>query len=67
VREVRVPLVVATRMCATTPADQLGLKERGRIAVGTMADLVVLSPELRVHATYIAGQLWRNTADAADV
>jgi N-acetylglucosamine-6-phosphate deacetylase len=67
VHGVGVPLVAAVLMCATTPAQQLGLTDRGHLAIGAVADLAVLGPELTVHATYVAGQLWRNTADRADV
>jgi N-acetylglucosamine-6-phosphate deacetylase len=61
-------LVDAARMCATTPADQLGLNGLGRIAVGAGADLAVLDSGLRIHSTYIAGRRWtRNTAAPGDV
>lgn len=42
----------------TTPADLLGLSaQRGRIAPGLIADLVLLSPALEVVATITAGQI----------
>jgi len=40
----------------TTPAKALGLaRDRGRIAPGYVADLVLLTPDLRVQATMVAG------------
>ena len=53
---VRLPLVEAARLCATTPASELGLPETGSIRPGGMADLVVLAPGLRVRQTYIGGE-----------
>jgi N-acetylglucosamine-6-phosphate deacetylase len=47
-------------MCSTTPADQLGAVDRGRIEVGAIADLAVLDSELRVCETYLRGEPWRN-------
>jgi N-acetylglucosamine-6-phosphate deacetylase len=44
------------RMCATTPAEALGLRNCGSIAPGHVADLVVLDAGLRVRQTYVAGQ-----------
>lgn len=35
----------AVRKCTTEPADRLGIRERGRIAVGAFADLVAFDPE----------------------
>jgi N-acetylglucosamine-6-phosphate deacetylase len=49
------PLVDAARMCATTPADALGLVRQGRIAPGTLADLVVLDRDLEVLETWVGG------------
>ncbi|MGQ0732920.1 MAG: N-acetylglucosamine-6-phosphate deacetylase [Acidobacteriota bacterium] len=57
----------ATRLCATTPADQLGRADIGRLAVGAAADLVVLDRHLHVVTTYLAGQAWRNPAAARAV
>ena len=54
-------LVDAARMCATSPAEQMGLTDTGQIAVGKTADLVVLDSALRVRQTYLRGRLWRNT------
>jgi N-acetylglucosamine-6-phosphate deacetylase len=51
----KLPLMEIARMCATTPAERLGLAGRGAIAAGQVADLVVLTRELRVHQTYLAG------------
>ena len=43
------------RMCATTPAEAMGLRNAGSIAPGHVADLVVLDADFRVRQTYIAG------------
>jgi N-acetylglucosamine-6-phosphate deacetylase len=43
------------RMCATTPAEALGLRNSGSIAPGHIADLVVLDAEFRVKQTYVGG------------
>ncbi len=61
--EVGLSVVEAARLCATSPARQLGLTDTGRVAVGATADLVVLDGKFRVMQTYVAGQLWRNPAE----
>lgn len=48
VREAGVPLAEAVRLAATTPAAVLGLADRGAIAPGLRADLVLLDEDLRV-------------------
>ena len=48
-------LVDAATICASTPARALGLKETGVIAPGAVADLAVLTRELRVVRTFIGG------------
>ncbi|HXG86804.1 MAG TPA: N-acetylglucosamine-6-phosphate deacetylase [Vicinamibacterales bacterium] len=67
VQQVGVSLVDAAVMCATTPARQLGLSDRGRLAVDSAADLVILTRDLRVRDTYLEGHLWRNTVAPLDV
>ncbi len=57
VRVVSLSLSDASRMCSTTPAEELGLADLGAIATGKAADLVVLGPDLRVRHTYLAGEL----------
>ncbi len=47
----------AFRMASTWPADLLGRSDLGRIAVGASADLLRLSPDLRVKATWLAGEM----------
>ncbi|MCC7125922.1 MAG: amidohydrolase family protein, partial [Acidobacteria bacterium] len=56
VHEVRVPLATAARLCATTPANQLGLTRQGRLAVGMLADVVAIDADGRVRHTWIAGE-----------
>ncbi len=48
----------AIRMATLNPASVIGVADRkGRIAPGYDADLVVLSPELNVEMTFIAGEM----------
>jgi N-acetylglucosamine-6-phosphate deacetylase len=49
-------IVEAATMCATTPARELGLTGFGVIAVGAIADLVVLDRGFRVVRTLIGGE-----------
>ena len=56
VNEVKLSLPDASRMCSTTPAEELGLADYGAIAVGKTADLVVLTRDLRVGHTYLEGE-----------
>jgi N-acetylglucosamine-6-phosphate deacetylase len=53
---VGVPLEEALRMASTYPARVLGDRERGRIAPGMRADLVLLDDALQVRATWIGGE-----------
>jgi N-acetylglucosamine-6-phosphate deacetylase len=53
---VGIPLEEALAMASTRPAEVLGERERGRIAPGMHADLVLLDEALRVRATWIAGK-----------
>jgi N-acetylglucosamine-6-phosphate deacetylase len=43
------------RMCATTPAEALGLRDTGAIVPGNSADLVVFDADFRVRQTYLGG------------
>ena len=51
-----VPLQKAVRMASETPAEILGLSEKGRIRPGADADLVVLDREGFVEETILAGE-----------
>ena len=53
-----VSLVDAVRMAATTPARALGLNDRGALAPGRRADLVVLDDDLRV-SRVMRGGAWQ--------
>ena len=54
-----VPDAIAT--VTSTPADLLGLADRGRLHVGCRADVTVLDRDLRVVATIVGGEVaWRS-------
>jgi N-acetylglucosamine-6-phosphate deacetylase len=55
--DLKLSLSDASRLCSTTAAEELGLAEYGSIAIGKTADLVVLTRDLRVLQTYVAGEL----------
>jgi N-acetylglucosamine-6-phosphate deacetylase len=50
-----VPVEVAVRAATQNPADMIGLADRGRLAPGHRADLIVLDAALQVTATLQAG------------
>jgi N-acetylglucosamine-6-phosphate deacetylase len=56
VTKVGVPLHEAIAMATDTPAFVIGLANKGRLQIGNDADLVVISPELEVVRTFIAGE-----------
>jgi len=49
--------IEASHLCATSPARQLGLADRGRLAIGQRADIAILDRELRVVKTFVGGIL----------
>ena len=49
-------LVEAALLCSTTPARELGLIGQGVIAPGSLADLAILTPGLRVVQTWVGGR-----------
>ena len=55
VHDVEVPLHEAIAMATISPVDAIGLNTKGRIETGADADFVVLSPDLKVLKTFVAG------------
>lgn len=51
-----VPAKEAARHVSTYPADYLGETERGRLQVGAYADIVVMSPGLKLMQTFVEGE-----------
>ncbi|PYJ08060.1 MAG: N-acetylglucosamine-6-phosphate deacetylase, partial [Verrucomicrobia bacterium] len=56
VNEVKIPLHEAVAMASANPARALGANTKGRLEAGADADFVVLSPELEVQQTFVAGE-----------
>jgi N-acetylglucosamine-6-phosphate deacetylase len=56
VNGVGVALPDAARMCSTTPAGAIGVAEIGSIVAGKWADLAILSRDLQIRQTYLAGE-----------
>ena len=56
VERVGVPLHETVRMATSNPARAIGLSAKGKLEAGADADLVVLSPELEVLQTFVAGK-----------
>ena len=50
------PLADASARVSTHAADYLGLQQRGRLAAGAYADMVVLDRHLNLKAVYIEGE-----------
>jgi N-acetylglucosamine-6-phosphate deacetylase len=56
VNEVKIPLHEAVRMASANPARALRSRTKGRLEVGADADFVVLSADLEVLQTFVAGE-----------
>ncbi|GIP36997.1 N-acetylglucosamine-6-phosphate deacetylase [Paenibacillus sp. J31TS4] len=55
--ELGIPLPDAVRMAATTPAELLGLHDRGRLAEGCRADLALLNDRYETEWAMVGGRL----------
>ncbi len=55
--KIGIPLASAIRMASANPARTTGMTDRGSIAVGKRADLVVLNHDLRVVKTLVKGNV----------
>jgi N-acetylglucosamine-6-phosphate deacetylase len=55
VNDVKIPLHEAVAMATANPARALGSTAKGKLEVGADADFLVLSPDLEVVETFIAG------------
>ena len=65
VNKVGLSVIDAARLCATTPAQQLRLKDQGQLVPGALADLVVLDRKtLTVRSTIVGGQRWMGNSSA---
>jgi N-acetylglucosamine-6-phosphate deacetylase len=61
VTKVDVPLHEAIAMATQNPARAVGLETKGKLEIGADADLVVLSPDLKILRTFVAGsEVWSN-------
>jgi len=56
VNEVGVPLHEAVAMATANPARSLGIATKGKLEAGADADFVVLSPDLELQQTFLAGE-----------
>jgi N-acetylglucosamine-6-phosphate deacetylase len=56
VKTLGLPIEAALQMAARIPAEFLRLKDRGRIAPGYRADLVLIDDSLQVVETWIGGK-----------
>ena len=56
VKEAGIPLTEAVRMMSATPARIMGLSQKGSIAPGMDADLVVFDEEIRVKQVFAMGK-----------
>jgi N-acetylglucosamine-6-phosphate deacetylase len=56
VTRVGVPLHEAVAMATDTPAHAIGITAKGQFKIGGDADFVVITPDLEVQQTFIAGK-----------
>jgi N-acetylglucosamine-6-phosphate deacetylase len=62
VQTIDVSLHEAVAMATRNPARAIGLETKGQLTVGADADFVVLSPQLEVARTFMAGnEIWPHT------
>ena len=65
IRLAGIPLTDALRMATATPADAIGLRDRGRLRVGLRADLVAVDPALAVSGVWLGGALQTGSVSSA--
>jgi N-acetylglucosamine-6-phosphate deacetylase len=56
VQQIGLPLGACLRMATATPAEAVGLADRGHLAAGQRADLIALDAELNVRSVWLGGE-----------
>ncbi|MCP3675556.1 MAG: beta-aspartyl-peptidase [Gammaproteobacteria bacterium] len=65
IQQFDIPLETAIKVITSSPADILGLKDKGRIEVSADADLVLLEPQsLAIHTVIAKGQVMVESGSA---
>lgn len=55
-----IPLIDIVRMVTATPADIMGLNDRGRIRKGLKADITILDKDMNVSMVIVGGRIVKN-------
>jgi N-acetylglucosamine-6-phosphate deacetylase len=56
VQQLKLPLTDAVRRVSTAAADYLGMTDRGRLAEGAWADVLVMDAGLRLRRVFVEGE-----------
>jgi len=64
VKDAEIPIVDAVKMITETPAEIMGLSDKGRLEIGADADLVAFDGDINVKKVFVGGCLtvdfWKN-------
>ena len=56
VQEADIPLIEAVKMITKTPATIMGLTQKGALATGMDADMVVFDDNINIHSVFAMGE-----------
>lgn len=60
VQKAKIPLIDAIKMLTSTPADIMGLKDRGSLLIGKRADITLFDADMNIKAVIVGEKIIRN-------